>query len=50
MKQRRIMCFLLMGCEVPLRELADAIARPLHTIDVEFLPNGAARPRRHAHA
>ena len=31
---------LLVGCEVLLRELADAIARSLHTIDVEFLPKG----------
>jgi len=31
---------LLVGCEVLLRELADAIARSPHTIDVEFLPKG----------
>ena len=31
---------LLIGCEVLLRELADAIARSPHTIDVEFLPKG----------
>jgi len=30
----------LVGCEVLLRELADAIARSPHTIDVEFLPKG----------
>ena len=29
---------LLIGCEVLLRELADAIAHSPHTIDVEFLP------------
>ena len=31
---------LLIGCEVLLRELADAIARAPHTIDVDFLPKG----------
>jgi len=31
---------LLVGCEVLLRELAEAIARSPHTIDVEFLPKG----------
>jgi len=31
---------LLIGCEVLLRELADAVARSPHTIDVEFLSKG----------
>lgn len=31
---------LLIGCEVLLRELADAAARAPHVIDVEFLPKG----------
>jgi len=34
------MRFLLVGCEVLLRELADAVARAPHVIDVEFLPKG----------
>jgi hypothetical protein len=34
------MRYLLIGCEVLLRELADAVARSSHTIDVEFLPKG----------
>jgi hypothetical protein len=32
--------YLLIGCEVLLRELADAVARSPHTIDVDFLPKG----------
>jgi hypothetical protein len=32
--------YLLVGCEVLLRELAEAVARSPHTIDVEFLPKG----------
>jgi hypothetical protein len=31
---------LLIGCEVLLRELADAVARSPHTVDVEFLSKG----------
>ncbi len=34
------MRYLLIGCEVLLRELADAIARSPHTIDVDFLSKG----------
>lgn len=34
------MRYLLVGCEVLLRELAEAIARSPRTIDVEFLPKG----------
>ena len=34
------MRFLLIGCEVLLRELCDAITRSAHTIDIEFLPKG----------
>lgn len=34
------MRYLLIGCEVLLRELADAIARSPHAIDVEFLSKG----------
>lgn len=31
---------LLIGCEVILRELCDAVARSPHVLDVEFLPKG----------
>ena len=34
------MRYLLVGCEVLLRELADAVARSPHTVDVEFMPKG----------
>lgn len=34
------MRYLLVACEVLLRELADAVARSPHTVDVEFLPKG----------
>ena len=34
------MRFLLIACEVLLRELADAVARAPHIVDVEFLPKG----------
>ena len=34
------MRYLLIGCEVLLRELADASARAPHTVDVEFLSKG----------
>jgi hypothetical protein len=34
------MRLLLIGCEVILRELCDALARSPHQVDVEFLPKG----------
>lgn len=34
------MRYLLIGCEVLLRELCDAVARGPHAVDVEFLPKG----------
>jgi hypothetical protein len=34
------MRFKLIGCEVLVRELCDAVARAPHAIDVEFLPKG----------